>query len=129
MTVVTVTFEIADEVAEKAQARGLLDNAYLADILQSEIERSVTDDEADAAWEAAAMREALGDALGEDGSIDFEKLNARIAPPAPEMTPQEFVDWLNAAPPVEPWGDLDEEEDAAEYVHRMRRESAIRLDE
>lgn len=38
----------------------------------------------------------------------------------PRMTPAELVAWLDANPPTEPWGDLRDDEDAAEYVHRMR---------
>jgi hypothetical protein len=34
---------------------------------------------------------------------------------------KEVADWLEANPPTEPWGDLRDDEDAAEYVHRMRR--------
>ncbi len=32
----------------------------------------------------------------------------------------ELAAWLEANPPEEPWGDLDADEDAADYVHRMR---------
>ena len=50
------------------------------------------------------------------------------------MTPKrktfkEMVEWLDANPPTEPWGDLRDDEDAAEYVHRMRRQSTIQLEE
>jgi hypothetical protein len=38
----------------------------------------------------------------------------------PRMTPADLVAWLDANPPTEPWGDLRDDEDAAEYVHRMR---------
>jgi hypothetical protein len=41
----------------------------------------------------------------------------------------EFIAWLDANPPEEPWGDLKDNEDASEYVHRMRRQSTIWLDE
>jgi hypothetical protein len=41
------------------------------------------------------------------------------------LTPQrksfkEAAAWLEANPPTESWGDLQDDEDAAEYVHRMR---------
>lgn len=50
------------------------------------------------------------------------------------MTPKrktfkEMVEWLDSNPPTEPWGDLRDDEDAAEYVHRMRRQSMIQLEE
>ncbi len=50
------------------------------------------------------------------------------------MTPKprtgaEIAAWLEANPPAEPWGDLRDDEDAAEYVQRMRRQSTIQLDE
>jgi len=46
-----------------------------------------------------------------------------------KMTFKELADWLEAHPPEEPWGDLKDDEDAGEYVHRMRRQSTIWLDE
>ena len=45
------------------------------------------------------------------------------------MTFKELAAWLNANPASEPWGDLRDDEDAGEYVHRMRRQSTIWLDE
>jgi hypothetical protein len=49
---------------------------------------------------------------------------------ARKPTPRaEFIAWLDAHPPEEPWGDLKDDEDAGEYVHRMRRQSTIWLDE
>jgi hypothetical protein len=39
------------------------------------------------------------------------------------ITPAEAVAWLDANPPQEPWGDLGDDEDAGEYIHRMRRKT------
>jgi hypothetical protein len=41
------------------------------------------------------------------------------------MTFKELATWLDAHPPEEPWGDLKDNEDAGEYIHRMRRQSTI----
>ncbi len=41
---------------------------------------------------------------------------------------KELVAWLDANPPAEPWGDLKETETVGEYIHRVRRQSAIDLD-
>jgi hypothetical protein len=41
----------------------------------------------------------------------------------------EFIAWLAVNPPDETWGDLQADEDAGDYVHRMRRQSAVWLDE
>jgi hypothetical protein len=45
------------------------------------------------------------------------------------MPRAEFIAWLDANPPEDPWGDLTDDEDAGAYVHRMRRQSTIWLDE
>ena len=45
------------------------------------------------------------------------------------MPMKDFLAWLDANPPTEPWGGLRDDEDAAEYVHRLRRQSAFILDE
>jgi hypothetical protein len=41
----------------------------------------------------------------------------------PAMTLAEVAEWLRSTPPPEPWGDLRDDEDAAEYIHRMRRKT------
>jgi hypothetical protein len=40
----------------------------------------LADDAEEAAWEAKVVTEALGDALREDGSIDFDKLRSKSIP-------------------------------------------------
>lgn len=45
------------------------------------------------------------------------------------MSREDFVAWLDANPPTEPWGDLADDEDTGEYIHRMRRQSSVALDE
>jgi len=47
----------------------------------------------------------------------------------PRTTIQEMLAWLEANPPTEPWGDMRDDEDAGDYVHRMRRADIIQLDE
>lgn len=42
---------------------------------------------------------------------------------------EEFLAWLDANPPEEPWGDLAPNEDVGEYIHRLRRQDAVLLDE
>jgi hypothetical protein len=48
---------------------------------------------------------------------------------AEPMSREDFITWLDTHPAPEPWGDLRDDEDAGEYVHRMRRQSTIWLDE
>jgi hypothetical protein len=47
----------------------------------------------------------------------------------PKPTFAELAEWLNEHPPEEPWGDIEDNEDAAEYVHRMRRQTVVQLDD
>ena len=42
---------------------------------------------------------------------------------------RELVEWLDTNPPSELWADLKDDEDAGEYIHRMRRQTGIILDE
>lgn len=44
------------------------------------------------------------------------------------MTRAQFMEWLKNTPPPEPWGE-DGSENAAQYIHNLRHQSAIRLDE
>lgn len=45
------------------------------------------------------------------------------------MPRDEFLAWLDANPPTETWADLRDDEDAAEYIHRMRHQSSFTLAE
>jgi hypothetical protein len=36
---------------------------------------------------------------------------------------KELVEWLETNPPTEPWGELDDSQDAAEYIHKLRQTS------
>ncbi len=45
------------------------------------------------------------------------------------MPRQEFLAWLDSNPSPEPWGDLQDDEDAGDYIHRMRRQSTVWLEE
>lgn len=48
---------------------------------------------------------------------------------AQRMTFQDLAAWLDANPPVEAWGSLSDSDDAGEYVHRMRRQTTVWLEE
>jgi len=41
----------------------------------------------------------------------------------------QLVAWLDTNPPTQPWADLKDDEDAAEYVHNLRRQSRFTPDE
>lgn len=41
----------------------------------------------------------------------------------------EFLRWLGENVPDEAWSELADDQDAAEYVHNLRRQSAITLDD
>ncbi len=41
----------------------------------------------------------------------------------------ELIAWLDTNPPTESWGDLKDNETAAEYIQRMRRQNVIDLDD
>lgn len=71
---------------------------------------------------ASMLENDLSAATGESSESPDERASER-------MTFKELAAWLNTHPPVEPWGDLKDDEDAAEYVHRMRRQSTVWLDE
>lgn len=64
---------------------------------------------------AAMLGDDLTTAAGESQE-SFEETKPN------RMSFKELADWLNANPPTEPWGDLKDDEDAGEYVHRMRRQ-------
>jgi hypothetical protein len=78
----------------------------------------------------ARLMEKLASMLENDLSV-----TAGESPESPEgvspqpMTFEELAAWLNANPPEEAWGDLKDDEDAGEYVHRMRRQSTVWLEE
>lgn len=41
----------------------------------------------------------------------------------------QLLAWLDTNLPTQPWTDLKDDEDAAEYVHKLRRQSSFTLDE
>lgn len=47
----------------------------------------------------------------------------------PKPTFAELAAWLDEHPPEEPWGDIEDDENAADYVHRMRRQTVVQLDD
>lgn len=59
--------------------------------------------------------------VGQTGILDESQL--------PKPTFAELAAWLEDNPPGESWSDIKDDEDAADYVHRMRRQSAIQLDD
>jgi hypothetical protein len=77
MSDVKVTLILPEELVNDAQELALLTSESIAELLQAEIERRRSEAEDEAAWEEAVLSQALGDALRSDGSIDFDKLDAR----------------------------------------------------
>lgn len=82
-------------------------------------------------------QQADGSVMEEDGNIYHYRdgelvgvtvLNASRKAASAKPTFAELAAWLEVNPPGESWGDIKDDEDAAEYVHRMRRQAAIRLD-
>jgi hypothetical protein len=75
------------------------------------------------------LMEHLASLLEDDLSSGIDQIpeSGSPAPLSRRMTLQELADWLNTHPPEEPWGDLQDNEDAAAYVHRMRRQSTVWL--
>jgi len=53
---------------------------------------------------------------------EIQELTARK-----HKTFKELVDWLDANPPTEPWGGLQDDEDAADYIHRIRHQTSFNL--
>ena len=69
--------------------------------------------------------ERLASMLENDLSIAAGELPELIDDLMPTpMTFKELAAWLDANPAPEPWGDLREDEDAADHVRRMRRQSS-----
>lgn len=56
-----------------------------------------------------------------------EEIRAWLTPR--RMSFKELAAWLETNPPKEPYGDLRDDEDAVDYVRRMRQQSTIQLDE
>ncbi len=42
---------------------------------------------------------------------------------------KQLVEWLDTNPPTESWGGLSDDEDAAEYIHKLRHQSGFTLDD
>ena len=66
------------------------------------------------------LMERLASMLENDLSVaagESPELPENVTPQ--HMTFKELAAWLNAHPPEESWGDLKDDEDAAEYVRRI----------
>jgi hypothetical protein len=50
-------------------------------------------------------------------------------PVVKEMCRPDFINWLKSSPLPISWGDLPDEQDAAEYIHNERRRTATELEE
>ncbi len=74
MSKVEISVRLQEELVEDANKFDLLTDEHLAQILQAEIERRKALDEE--IWEAEILDEAFGDALSDDGQVDFDKLRA-----------------------------------------------------
>lgn len=94
MSAIPVTINLPEELVEEAREFGVLSDELIAELVQAEVDRRKTDVEAEteAEWEARVMTEALGDALNEDGSIDFDKLDKLTVPITLEELFPEGVD-------------------------------------
>jgi hypothetical protein len=79
MTTVEIMLTLPEKLADEARQLDLLSSEFIAELLQAEIERRHIEDEEEAAWEEAVLTRTLGDALNPDGSIDFDKLDARTS--------------------------------------------------
>lgn len=81
---IAITLELPENLVDEARELGVLTSEIIAKLLQAEVERRkiAIDDEDEAAWEERVVTEALGDALNPDGSINFDKLDARTMPMA-----------------------------------------------
>lgn len=77
MTTIEITLTLPEKLASDARQLNLLTSESIAQLLQAEIERRHMEDKEEAAWEEAVLSRALGDALNPDGSLDFDKLDAR----------------------------------------------------
>jgi hypothetical protein len=74
------------------------------------------------------LLERLASMLENDLSVSAGTNAFEESPPA-KTSFAELAAWLESHPAEEPWGDLNDDEDAADYVHRMRRQTAIQLDD
>jgi hypothetical protein len=78
--------------------------------------------------EVAARAKSMGiltnDKIVELINTELERITA-----VPAMDRAAFIRWLEETPIPEPWGDLEESQDAGEYVHEMRRRGIERLEE
>jgi hypothetical protein len=64
---------------------------------------------------------------GENQPWTDEEIRALMTPR--RMSFKELAAWLETNPPQEPYGDLRDDEDAVDYLRRIRQQSMIRLDE
>ncbi len=82
MSKIEISVRLQEELVEDANKFDLLTEEHLSQLLQTEIERRKALDEE--TWEAQILDEAFGDALTDDGQVDFEKLSANGVIVTPE---------------------------------------------
>jgi hypothetical protein len=83
--------QVAKELADQSE-RTI--EAVLVEWIERGADATAEDDD-DAEWDAMVVTRALGDALNEDGSIDFDKLRARTVPMSlEELYPEGISDEL-----------------------------------
>jgi hypothetical protein len=110
-----VQLEDAWELAARLSA---LDRIRLLERIASTLEQDMA---AQAEPETGRQHEVEIPATWTDEEVD-RLLSMKPMPRA------EFLVWLNEQPP-EQWGDLRDDEDAAEYIHRMRRQPRFILED
>ncbi|MBN2304506.1 MAG: hypothetical protein JXQ72_08525 [Anaerolineae bacterium] len=76
------------------------------------------------------LMERLAAMLGTDLAVTADRLPESLNDEMPRPTTfQDLAAWLDVNPPVEAWGGLRDNEDAGVYIHRLRRQATVWLDE
>jgi hypothetical protein len=63
----------------------------------------------------------------EDQAWTDEEIQALMIPKRKSM--KETIAWLDANPPTEEWGGMRPEDDAADYIHNMRQQNDLTLED
>lgn len=63
----------------------------------------------------------------EDQAWTDEEIKVLMTPKRKTMI--EVMAWLDANPPTEEWGGMQPEDDAADYIHNMRQQNDLKLED